>query len=79
VLFNAPGMSADHVSGLLFNASSVSDAQSLSNQNAINPETISLAAAILGMLLIALVGVGGFTATPAAISSIPCPSWKASR
>ena len=61
VLFNAPGMSADHVSGLLFNASSVSDAQSLSNQNAINPETISLAAAILGMLLIALVGVGGFT------------------
>ncbi|HEY6791279.1 MAG TPA: FtsX-like permease family protein, partial [Trebonia sp.] len=61
VLFNAPGMSADHVSGLLFNASSVSDAQSLSNQNAINPETISLAAAILGMLLIALVSVGGFT------------------
>ena len=29
--------------------------------NAINPMTISLAAATLGMLLIALVGVGGFT------------------
>jgi putative ABC transport system permease protein len=29
--------------------------------NVINPETISLAAATLGMLLIALVGVGGFT------------------
>jgi putative ABC transport system permease protein len=29
--------------------------------NAINPETISIAAATLGMLLIALVGAGGFT------------------
>ena len=29
--------------------------------NVINPETISLAAATLGMLLIALVGIGGFT------------------
>ena len=29
--------------------------------NVINPETISLAAAVLGMLLIAMVGAGGFT------------------
>ena len=51
----------DHVSGLLLNGAAVSDAQTLANQNAINPETISIAAAILGMLLIALVSVGGFT------------------
>jgi putative ABC transport system permease protein len=35
--------------------------QSVAASNVINPETISLAAAVLGMLLIALVGVGGFT------------------
>ena len=39
----------------------MSDAQSVANTNAVNPETISIAAAILGMLLIALVSVGGFT------------------
>jgi putative ABC transport system permease protein len=36
-------------------------AQTLANSNFINPETISIIAAVLGMLLIALVGVGGFT------------------
>jgi putative ABC transport system permease protein len=39
----------------------VNTAQTLANTNVINPETISIAAAVLGMLLIALVGVGGFT------------------
>jgi putative ABC transport system permease protein len=33
----------------------------VANTNEVNPETISIAAAVLGMLLIALVGVGGFT------------------
>jgi len=36
-------------------------AQTVANNNEINPETISVAAAVLGMLLIALVGIGGFT------------------
>ncbi|HEX3959743.1 MAG TPA: FtsX-like permease family protein, partial [Trebonia sp.] len=61
VLFDARGTSTDAISALLPHGSTVSDAQSVANQNAINPETISLAAAILGMLLIALVSVGGFS------------------
>ena len=59
VLFNAPGQTALTVqakTGL-----NVVDAQTVANNNAINPETISIAAAVLGMLLIALVGIGGFT------------------
>ena len=39
----------------------VTTAQTVANTNEVNPETISIAAAVLGMLLIALVGVGGFT------------------
>jgi putative ABC transport system permease protein len=39
----------------------VSRASAAARTNVINPVTISLAAATLGMLLIALVGVGGFT------------------
>ena len=39
----------------------VTTAQTAANDNAINPETVSISAAVLGMLLIALVGVGGFT------------------
>jgi putative ABC transport system permease protein len=38
----------------------VTTAQTVANNNEINPETISIAAAVLGMLLIALVGIGGF-------------------
>jgi putative ABC transport system permease protein len=59
VLFNAQGQTAQAVqarTGL-----SIADAQTLKATNVINPETISVAAAVLGMLLIALVGVGGFT------------------
>jgi putative ABC transport system permease protein len=61
VLFNGHGMSARAISALLPSGSSVYDAASLANANVINPETISLAAAILGIVLIGLVGVGGFT------------------
>ncbi len=59
VLFDAPGQSAAALqskTGL-----SVTTAQTVANNNEINPETISITAAVLGMLLIALVGIGGFT------------------
>jgi putative ABC transport system permease protein len=58
VLFDAPGVSA---SSLSTGGVSVTTAQTVANTNTINPETISIAAAVLGMLLIALVGIGGFT------------------
>ena len=58
VLFDAPGMSATSLSTSTMN---VTTAQTVANTNEVNPETISIAAAVLGMLLIALVGVGGFT------------------
>jgi len=58
VLFNAPGQTASSLSTKTMN---VTTAQTVANTNEINPETISIAAAVLGMLLIALVGVGGFT------------------
>jgi putative ABC transport system permease protein len=61
VLFDAPGKTADQVSAALPGKPPITSAQSLANTNPINPETISLAAAVLGMLLIALVGVGGFS------------------
>jgi putative ABC transport system permease protein len=59
VLFDAPGRTASSLqssTGL-----NVTTAQTVANTNVINPETISIAAAVLGMLLIALVGIGGFT------------------
>jgi putative ABC transport system permease protein len=59
VLFDAPGQTADSLgssTGL-----NITTAQTVVNNNMINPETISIAAAVLGMLLIALVGIGGFT------------------
>jgi putative ABC transport system permease protein len=59
VLFDAPGQTAATVqskTGL-----NVTTAQTVANNNTINPETISIVAAVLGMLLIALVGIGGFT------------------
>ena len=58
VLFDAPGVSATSLSTSSMN---VTTAQTVANTNEINPETISIAAAVLGMLLIALVGIGGFT------------------
>jgi putative ABC transport system permease protein len=54
VLFDAPGVDPGRI------GSNVSTPGSLNN-NPINPDTIVLALATVGMLLIALVSVGGFT------------------
>ena len=59
VLFDAPAGVVDGIEANLHLR--VTTAQTLANDNVINPETISITAAVLGMLLIALVGVGGFT------------------
>jgi putative ABC transport system permease protein len=56
VLFDAAGRSTGNLGGI-----NITTAQTIANNNQINPETISIAAAVLGMLLIALVGIGGFT------------------
>jgi putative ABC transport system permease protein len=58
VLFDGHGTAESIASQAKLN---VIDAQSVAHANIINPETISVGAAVLGMLLIALVGVGGFT------------------
>ncbi len=55
VLFDAPGVPPDHI------GPTVQSTQTAASNNVVNPETLSLAAAVLGMLLIALVGAGGFT------------------
>ena len=55
VLFNGGGRDASQI------GSNVVSRQSAASGNAVNPETIVLALATLGMLLIALVSVGGFT------------------
>ncbi|HEX3313041.1 MAG TPA: FtsX-like permease family protein, partial [Streptosporangiaceae bacterium] len=55
VLFNAPGVNPDSL------GPNVQSRQSAVASNPLNPETIVLALATVGMLLIALVAVGGFT------------------
>jgi putative ABC transport system permease protein len=55
VLFNAHGVDPSQI------GRSVQSRTTATQQNSINPETILLALATVGMLLIALVGVGGFT------------------
>src|SRR6202044_2109117 len=55
VLFDAPGVDPADI------GPTVATPQTAAADNAVNPETISLAAAVLGMLLIALVAAGGFT------------------
>ena len=55
VLFDAPGVNPRSL------GPNVVSRTSAASTNVLNPVTISLAAATLGMLLIALVGVGGFT------------------
>ena len=55
VLFDAPGVNPDRI------GSNVSTPATVVNNNLINPETIVLALATVGMLLIALVSIGGFT------------------
>jgi putative ABC transport system permease protein len=54
-LFDAPGVAPRSI------GANVSTPASVAQANPLNPETISLAALVLGMLLIALVSVGGFT------------------
>ena len=56
-LFDAPGVPL----GSFGKGYQVQTPASVAQSNPINPETISLAALILGMLLIALVSIGGFT------------------
>jgi putative ABC transport system permease protein len=55
VLFDAPGLAPGAI------GPNVSTPASVANSNSLNPETISLAVLTLGMILIALVAVGGFT------------------
>jgi len=57
VLFNVP---AGDIRSLSKGASIITPA-SVAASNPLNPETISLVALVLGMLLIALVSIGGFT------------------
>jgi ABC-type lipoprotein release transport system permease subunit len=54
VLFDAPDVPASSI------GPHVQTVQWAASSNALNPETISIAALVLGMLLIALVAVGGF-------------------
>ena len=75
VLFDAPGVSPDSL------GPNVQSWPSAAASNPLNPETIVLALATVGMLLIALVAVGGFTvrsAPPTGTSgswSGPTASW----
>jgi putative ABC transport system permease protein len=55
VLFDARGVSPSDI------GPTVATPQTVAAKALFNPETISLAAVVLGMLLIALVGAGGFT------------------
>jgi putative ABC transport system permease protein len=54
-LFDAPGVPLREI------GNNAQTPASIAQSNPLNPETISLAALVLGMLLIALVSVGGFT------------------
>ena len=54
-LFDAPGVALSSI------GNNVQTPATVAQSNPLNPETISLAALVLGMLLIALVSVGGFT------------------
>ncbi|HUC36091.1 MAG TPA: FtsX-like permease family protein [Acidimicrobiales bacterium] len=56
-LFDAPGVPLRSIKI----GTAVQTPASVAQSNPLNPETISLAALVLGMLLIALVSIGGFT------------------
>ena len=55
VLFDAPGVRASSI------GPNVETPASVAQSNALNPQTISLAVLTIGMLLIAIMAVGGFT------------------
>jgi putative ABC transport system permease protein len=57
VLFDAPGVAPSEIGPTVSTPQTVA----ANSGNIVNPEAISLAAAVLGMILIALVGAGGFT------------------
>src|ERR1019366_3184512 len=63
VLFDAPGVNVagNQIQGLPSVGPNVSVPGPALSGNVLNPETIVLALATVGMLLIALVGIGGFT------------------
>ena len=56
VLFDEPGAALSSFKGV-----QIDTPASVAQSNPLNPETISLVALVLGMLLIALVSIGGFT------------------
>lgn len=56
-LFDAPGVAPSTIGPTVSTPQTVA----ANSHNVVNPETIALAAATLGMILIALVGAGGFT------------------
>lgn len=63
-LFDAPRLSMRSINNILKAddpSAQVLTPASVAASNPLNPETISLAALVLGMLLIALVSIGGFT------------------
>jgi putative ABC transport system permease protein len=55
VLFDAPGVSPAKI------GPTVATPQTVAAKNVVDPETVSIAAFVLGMLLIAMVAAGGFT------------------
>ncbi len=55
LLFDAPGLEPSSI------GPTVATPASVARSNPLDPETISLAALVIGMLLVALVSVGGFT------------------
>jgi putative ABC transport system permease protein len=61
VLFDAHGVPLHNTGPLRDIGRNVSTPHPASSGNVLNPETIVLALATIGMLLIALVGIGGFT------------------
>ena len=68
VLFNAPGVKASSI------GPTVESRASVAASNPFNPETIVLGLATIGMLLIALVAIGGFTV----LAQRGCARWACS-
>ncbi|HEV2450621.1 MAG TPA: FtsX-like permease family protein [Streptosporangiaceae bacterium] len=56
-----PGLSTGPIPGLSWLRPLIQTPRSVTQNNIVNPETISIAGVTVGMLLIALVAVGGFT------------------
>jgi putative ABC transport system permease protein len=61
VLFDGQGVPVSHATLSKIGPSNIQTPSNVANSNVLNPEFFSYAAITLGMLLIALVGAGGFT------------------